>query len=257
MVECSSCHATVKPTQKITPWVVGLLIILFWPGAILYVLTRPRTCPICGTRIQIPRYSAPATAHQEASGPADPEPSSQEHVTPSPRLWGNRPEVDKAQSARNCRNIILAGIAVAFVFVIVVGAVCGIAISALSGGDNSSGTLPAPALQEPTTPDLAELALHSGEFVKWYLGNVQPLCNEYYGRLNCIPIVREVKLGGTCGARVAGQMSWPSDLPDGRIYLVEMRSGQGDFPRYQQISAGSRYNELPDHESLFDCWDLR
>ena len=53
-----------------------------------------------------------------------------------------------------------------------------------------------------------------------------------------------------CGARVAGQLSWPSNLPDGRIYLAEMRSVQGDPPRYRVISPGSRYEELPDDQSL-------
>ena len=59
MIECGSCHAAVKPTKKLTWWVIGLLIILFWPGAILYVLTRANTCPICGSRIQIPRAVNP------------------------------------------------------------------------------------------------------------------------------------------------------------------------------------------------------
>ena len=133
MIECGSCHATVEPTKKITWWVVGLLLILFWPGAIIYVLTRGKnTCPICHSRIQIPRASAPATAHQETSRPADPEPSGHEHVTPSPRLWGNRPVVDKAQSARNLRKLMLA----ALVFVVGVGAICGIAVNTLGGGDS-------------------------------------------------------------------------------------------------------------------------
>ena len=70
MIECSSCHAAVKPTQKITPWVVGLLIILFWPGAILYVLTRPRTCPICGSGIQVPRAAKPMV-EADAEHPVD------------------------------------------------------------------------------------------------------------------------------------------------------------------------------------------
>ena len=74
---------------------------------------------------------------------------------------------------------------------------------------------------------------------------------------NCIPIVKEVKLGGICGARVTGQVSWPSDLPDGRIYLVEMRSVQGTYTGYRVIPPGSRYDELPDDQLLFDCWDLR
>ena len=133
MIECGSCHTTVEPTKKISWLLAGFLLLLFWPGAILYILTRPKnTCPICGSRIQVPRASAPATAHQEASSQADPEPSSHEHVTPSPRLWGNRPVVDKAQSARNLRNLMLA----ALVFVLGVGAICGVAISAIGGGDS-------------------------------------------------------------------------------------------------------------------------
>ena len=106
-------------------------------------------------------------------------------------------------------------------------------------------------------PNLSQIALHSGEFVKWYVGQVQPRCDQLYGSPNCIPVVQEVKLGGTCGAWVSGQVSWPSDLPDGKIYLVEMRSVLGDPPRYQQISSGSRYDELPDYQLLADCWDLR
>ena len=257
MIECSSCHAAVKRTQKITPWVVGLLIILFWPGAILYVLTRPRTCPICGSGIQVPRVSAPVTVRQETAtpSPSNPAPSS--------------PREAMAASWRRHRKMILIswGGLVGMVAVL-----ASLLILASNGGDGAvrsrTGAEPTTAYEvlggrdntqstSSSSNDLAEIALHSGEFVKWYLGNVQPLCNQYYGQPNCIPVVREVKLGGTCGARVAGQVSWPSDLPDGRIYLVEMRSVRGDPPRYQQISAGSRYNELPDHQLLFDCWDLR
>ena len=244
MIECGSCHATVQPTQKMTRWVIGLLIILFWPGAILYVLTRPRTCPICGSRIQVPRASAPVTVRQEIEAPSPSNPA-----PPSPREA-------MATSWRRHRKMILISWGA---LVGMVALLASLLVLASNGGDEvvRSRTGAEPTTTSSSSNDLSELALHSGEFVKWYVGQVQPQCNQYYGRLNCIPIVREVKLGGTCGARVAGQMSWPSDLPDGRIYLVEMRSGQGDFPRYQQISAGSRYNELPDHQSLFDCWDLR
>ena len=119
------------------------------------------------------------------------------------------------------------------------------------GGNNQSEYVAA------SSDNLQDIALHAGRFVKWYVDKVQPLCNQYYGRLNCIPIVQEVKLGGTCGARVTGQVPWPSDLPDGRIYLVEMHSAQGDPPRYRQISPGSRHDELPDRQLLSDCWDLR
>ena len=257
MAECSSCHATVKPTQKITPWVIGLLIILFLPGAILYVLTRPRTCPICGGRIQVPRASAPVTVRQETEtpSPSNPAPSSPREVM--------------AASWRRHRKMILISWGGVFGMVAVLASLL---ILASNGGDEAvrsrTGAEPTTAYEalggrdntqstSSSSNDLAEIALHSGAFVTWYLGQVQPRCNQLYGHLDCVPIVREVKLGGTCGARVAGQMSWPSDLPDGKIYLVEMRSGQGDFPRYQQISAGSRYNELPDYQLLFDCWDLR
>ena len=71
MIECGSCHATVQPTQKITRWVIGLLIILFWPGAILYVLTRPRTCPICGSRIQVPRAGNPSVDNPRVEAEAE------------------------------------------------------------------------------------------------------------------------------------------------------------------------------------------
>ena len=72
MIECGSCHATVKPTKKITWWVVGLLLILFWPGAILYVLTRPaNTCPICGSRIQVPRAGNPSVGNPRVEAEAE------------------------------------------------------------------------------------------------------------------------------------------------------------------------------------------
>lgn len=47
-----------------------------------------------------------------------------------------RPAVDKAQSARNCRNIILAALAFAVVGGAVLGALCGIALSVIGGGDS-------------------------------------------------------------------------------------------------------------------------
>ena len=72
MIECGSCHAAVKPTKKITWWVVGLLIILFWPGAILYVLTRrANTCPICGSRHPDTTIASPSvTVRQEETASA-------------------------------------------------------------------------------------------------------------------------------------------------------------------------------------------
>ena len=137
MIECSSCHAAVKPTQKITPWVVGLLIILFWPGAILYVLTRPRTCPICGSGIQVPRVSAPVTVRQETAtpSPSNPAPSS--------------PREAMAASWRRHRKMILIswGGLVGMVAVL-----ASLLVLASNGGDGSLGKLPEPALQEPTTP---------------------------------------------------------------------------------------------------------
>ena len=243
MIECSLCHAAVKPTKKITWWVVGLLLILFWPGAILYVLTRPaNTCPICGSRIQVPRASAPGTVRQETAtpSPSNPAPSS--------------PREAMAASWRRHRKMILIGWGG---LVGVVALLASLLVLASNGGEEALGSTDNTASTSSSSNELAEIAQHSGEFVKWYVGQVQPLCNQYYGQPNCIPVVREVKLGGTCGARVAGQVSWPSDLPDGRIYLVEMRSVQGDPPRYRQISPGSRYNELPDYQVLFDCWGLR
>ena len=138
MIECGSCHAAVKPTKKITWWVVGLLLILFWPGAILYVLTRPaNTCPICGSRIQVPRASAPVTVRQETAtpSPSNPAPSS--------------PREAMATSWRRHRKMILiswGGL------VGVVALLASLLVLASNGGGGSSGTLPEPALQEPTVP---------------------------------------------------------------------------------------------------------
>ena len=205
MIECGSCHATVKPTKKITWWVVGLLLILFWPGAILYVLTRAaNTCPICGSRIQVPRTSAPVTVRRATAtpSPSNPAPSS--------------PREAMAASWRRHRKMILiswgglVGVVALLASLLVLasnggddavrsqtGAEPTTADEALGGTDNTQST-------SSSSNDLAEIAQHSGEFVKWYVGQVQPLSNQYYGQPNCIPVVREVKLGGTCGARVAG-----------------------------------------------------
>ena len=253
MVECSSCHATVKPTKKITGWVVGLLLIVFWPGAILYYLTRAaNTCPICGSRIQIPRTSPPARIERETRRSPDPAPPSSPAEVSHPRQRKNSPWLP--QLRRRTWLTIYGALGAIILTVILIGTLTpeddDLSQVAPGGRGNTQST-------SSSSNDLAEIALHSGEFVKWYLGNVQPLCNQYYGKPNCIPVVKEVKLGGTCGARVAGQVSWPSDLPDGRIYLVEMRSVEGGPPRYRVISPGSRYEELPDDQLLFDCWDLR
>ena len=253
MVACSSCHATVKPTKNITWWVVGLLLIVFWPGAILYILTRPKnTCPICGSRIPVPQARAPARLEQEAPRSPDPAPASSPAEVSHPRQRNNGPWLP--QLRRRTWLTIFGALGAIILTVILIASLTpeddDLSQVAPGGSGNTQST-------SSSSNDLAEIALDSGKYVKWYLGNVQPLCNQYYGQSNCIPVVREVKLGGTCGARVAGQVSWPSDLPDGPIYLVEMRSVQGGPPRYPVISPGSKYDELPDDQVLFDCWDLR
>ena len=135
MVECSSCHATVKPTQKITPWVIGLLIILFWPGAILYVLTRPRTCPICGSRIQVPHRRPPVTVRQERETPS---PSNSAPSSPSEAI---------AASWRRHRKMILIswGGLLGMVAVLV-----SLLVLASNGGDEVVRSLPR-AEPTPTT----------------------------------------------------------------------------------------------------------
>ena len=138
VIECSSCHATVEPTKKITWWVVGLLLLLFWPGAILYVLTRAKnTCPICRSRIQIPHRRPSVTVRQETAtpSPSNPAPSS--------------PRDAMAASWRRHRKMILIswGSVAGMVAVLV-----SLLVLASNGGGGSSGNLPGPALQEPTTP---------------------------------------------------------------------------------------------------------
>ena len=136
VIECGSCQATVQPTQKITRWVIGLLIILFWPGAILYVLTRPRTCPICGSRIQVPRASAPVPVRQETAtpSPSNPAPSS--------------PREAMATSWRRHRKMILISWG-GLVGIVVL--LASLLVLASNGGGGSAGKLPDPALQDPTT----------------------------------------------------------------------------------------------------------
>ena len=138
MIECSSCHETVKLTKKITWWVVGLLIILFWPGAILYVLTRAaNTCPICGSHIQIPHRRPSVTVRQATAtpSPSNPAPSS--------------PREAMAASWRRHRKMILISWGGLVGMVVVLASLL---VLASNGGGGSSGKLPEPALQEPTTP---------------------------------------------------------------------------------------------------------
>ena len=138
VIECSSCHATVKPTKKINWWVAGLLLVLIWPGAILYVLTRPaNTCPICGSRIQVPHHRPSVTVRQE-------EPETPISSNPAP----SSPREVMAASWRRHRKMILISWGGVLGMVVVLASLL---VLASNGGGGSAGKLPDPALQDPTT----------------------------------------------------------------------------------------------------------
>ena len=102
--------------------------------------------------------------------------------------------------------------------------------------------------------ELAETALHAGKFVTWYVGQVTPLCEEYYSKSSCRVAVWELKKGEPCGAMPVKRLDWPARLPDGEFYLVQMESARS-LTGYRQISSGARYDELPEQEAVFRCWN--
>lgn len=70
---CSICQSTVVPVKKFKVWVVILWLIFFWPGALIYILTRNAdSCPVCKakvystTRVPKPRQSQTASNPTQA-----------------------------------------------------------------------------------------------------------------------------------------------------------------------------------------------
>ena len=51
-IECNACNATVIPKKDIAIGWVIFWVIVFWPAAIIYVVTRqPIQCPSCGAKV--------------------------------------------------------------------------------------------------------------------------------------------------------------------------------------------------------------
>lgn len=60
MVQCQNCRNQVNPTRNIAWLLAGFLLIVFWPAAFLYFLTRAKNiCPICHIPVQAPRPREP------------------------------------------------------------------------------------------------------------------------------------------------------------------------------------------------------
>ena len=219
----------------------------FWPGALVYVLTRAaNTCPICGNRIEIPRIRPVRTPPTRipASGPAEAPPS-----FPSPSPVPVTLRVDTTLVAQNLRRIMVAAI----VTVAGIGA-CAVIIVNLGGDEEDTNRRPTTAVKSAEAKKLAETALHAGEFVKWYLDQTTPLCEEYYGKGYCVPVVFRLKKAEPCGVMPDRTIEWPASLADGQFYFVRMHFVGGGVG-YGQISSGARYNEIPDQATVFRCWN--
>ena len=51
-MQCGICENKMLPQKNIKLWVVILWVIFFWPGAIIYALTKqPDTCPFCKSEV--------------------------------------------------------------------------------------------------------------------------------------------------------------------------------------------------------------
>ena len=51
-MQCRICENKMLPQKNIKVWVVILWAIFFWPGAIIYILTKqPDTCPFCKAEV--------------------------------------------------------------------------------------------------------------------------------------------------------------------------------------------------------------
>ena len=51
-LSCASCQSTVIPVKRYKWWAITLWLIFFWPGAIIYALTRNAdNCPACKDRV--------------------------------------------------------------------------------------------------------------------------------------------------------------------------------------------------------------
>ena len=238
MIECQSCHNEVRPTKKTTGWILVLLLLFFWPGALLYVLTRAaNTCPVCGARIQRPQITLPAPPALESA-------ASSGQPRRVLRRW--------SQLTRGQKVFAVGGAAVGLLVLI-------IAISVVNP-EKPSEEREIGRTQAPFNPTaraqntMIAIANDAGAFVSWYIDTVTPVCEEAYG-VECHPIVYELTKAEPCGLAPAGGVDWPAELPDGKFYLVEMIGIGGYAASYRQISSGSRHREVPTQQEIFDCWD--
>ena len=240
MVECGNCHNQVIPIRKISWLLFGTLLILFWPGALLYfAMCKKNICPKCLIPVVQPPPRAPARSLE-----------SEPDAAPKWDFYIPIPQWSKGTWLK-IGAVLVGGVIIGLV----------IATTGGNGGDEvvvaskeTSTITSAPPVG--VDEELAEIANHSGRYVKWYLGKVTRLCYEEYRPEYCLPEVYRVIKGGECGAILSSEVGRDerNNLPDGQFYFVQLVDAWGDVTGYRGISSGSRYDELPEQNYLFACW---
>ena len=241
MVECGNCHNQVIPIRKISWLLFGTLLLMFWPGAVVYfAMNKKNICPRCRIPVVRPPPRAPAR-------PLDSEP-----VAPKWDFYIPIPQWSKGTWLK-IGAMLVGGIVVGLV----------IATTGGDGGDDNSVVVASKetsttASAPPVGVDdgLAEIANHSGRYVKWYLGKVTRICYDEYSYEYCLPEVYKVIKGGECGAILSSKVGREerNSLPDGQFYFMQLVDAWGGVTGYRAIASGSRYGSLPRENDLFACW---
>ena len=119
-LSCVSCQSTVIPVKHYKWWAITLWLIFFWPGAIIYALTRNAdNCPSCGNKVY---ERVRPSARQSA-----PQPSQAQEQTPTP-------DDGKPRPSRIFQKIVIGVGASAGLLIVLL-----IVLIAVSGDDVATG----------------------------------------------------------------------------------------------------------------------
>lgn len=71
-ITCATCQSTVIPVKRYTWWAIVLWVLFFWPGVLVYILTRrAEYCPACSGNVY-QRRAVPTPAPPAPAAPAQP-----------------------------------------------------------------------------------------------------------------------------------------------------------------------------------------